>query len=157
MTASMPTAPPAPDRLGPGDVFEISTASGLAYVQVTHLHHAYPEIVRVLPGLHVRRPDSLDLLVQLPTRFIAISPIAASLWRGHLDGTMIGRWPVPDSDRDFPWFRTPIRDSRGVIVYWWHWDGDTLHHTHSDDQSHNLPIREVVHPAKLLTRLADND
>ena len=157
MTVSASTSETAPTCLAPGDVVEILTPSGLAYLQVTHLHHAYPEIVRALPGLHARRPDSLNLLVQLPTRFIAITPLAASLGRDSLDGETIGRWPVPDSERAFPRFRMPIHDSHGQVVYWWHWDGDTLNLSLEDDQASNLPIREVLHPDELLNRLINED
>jgi len=140
---------------GPGDVVEIATTRGFAYLQVTHLHHAYPEIVRALPGLHEIRPDSFDLLVNLPTRFTVITPLAAGLSHGHLTGGMIGRFPIPRSDQDFPIFRTPIRDRKGQVVYWWSWDGDSLCHVDCGTQSENYPIREVVHPEGLQARLAE--
>ncbi len=156
MTEQLSTAQEALGCFAPGDVIEISTASGLAYLQVTHLHSAYPEIVRALPGLHTSRPESLDLLVQLPTRFIVITPLAGSLRHGHLNGGMLGNWPVPNGDRDFPQFRTPIHDPNGQIVYCWYWDGDTLHHTSSSDHLNDLPIREVVLPEELLIRLVND-
>lgn len=155
MTEPLSTGHIDPSCFTPGDIVEISTTRGLAYLQVTHLHSAYPEIVRALPGLHAHRPENLDLLVQLPTRFIVITPLAAGIRDHHLSGTLIGNWSIPNSDRAFPQFRTPIRTSDGEILYWWHWDGDTLRHTTAIDQSSELPIREVVHPEALLTRLID--
>ena len=47
----------------PGDVVEITTNKGKAYVQVTHIHSSYPPVVRALGGLHDSRPGDLDALV----------------------------------------------------------------------------------------------
>ena len=143
-------------RFGAGDVVEVATEGGLAYLQVTHLHPAYPEVVRVLAGLHETRPDDLNLLVNLPTRFHAITPLAAGISGGQLTGELVGRIAVPDSDREFPQFRTPIRDRSGEIVYWWLWDGETLSHVNAGDASAaELPIREVVGFDALLRRLGE--
>ena len=156
MTEPLSIAQTDPACFAPGDIIEISTTRGLAYLQVTHLHSAYPEIVRALPGLHARRPDNLDLLVLLPTRFIVITPLAAGIRDRHLTGTLIGNWSIPNSDRAFPQFRTPIRTPDGQVLYWWQWDGDTLRHMTTSDPTSDLPIREVVHPEHLLVRLVDD-
>ncbi len=143
-------------RFGVGDVVEVITKGGLVYLQVTHLHPAYPEVVRVLGGLHETRPDDLKLVVSLPTRFHVITPLAAGISGGRLSGEFVGRFAVPDSDRAFPRFRTPIRDRNGVIVYWWLWDGETLSHvTVGDVSASALPVREVVGFDALLKRLVD--
>ncbi|MGI9424463.1 MAG: hypothetical protein ACR2PA_14810 [Hyphomicrobiaceae bacterium] len=149
-------------HFAPGDVVELETSAGLAYLQVTHLHHAYPEIVRALAGLHQTRPADLNLLVNLPTRFITMTPLAANLAAGQLTGTRIGHFQIPDAARDFPVFRTPIRDRVRRIVYWWHWDGDTLRHVVPDgkiDEDGNanqrLPMREVTDAHWLLQRLTE--
>jgi hypothetical protein len=39
-----------------GDIAEIKTAAGLAYVQYTHDSEDMGQIVRVLPGLYASRP-----------------------------------------------------------------------------------------------------
>ena len=52
-----------------GDVIEIETEAGLSYVQVTHLHPSYPEVVRTLPGKYQTRPKNLSDAVQGNTDF----------------------------------------------------------------------------------------
>lgn len=53
----------APNRPGrvKGDVIEILTRSGFAYAQVSRSHPEFGYLIRVLPGIHARRPDVADL------------------------------------------------------------------------------------------------
>ncbi len=53
-----------------GDVCEIRTPAGLAYVQYTHPHPSMGQLVRVLPGLYAGRPDVRELAQQKELYFI---------------------------------------------------------------------------------------
>ena len=109
--------------LAPGEVVEIDTPAGLAYVQVTHWHPSYPEVLRALPGPRPTRPADLATLVEAPTVFAAMMPLAAALATGRLPGRIVGRARIPEEARAFPTFRMPIRDRAGTVAYWWFWDG----------------------------------
>lgn len=137
----------------PGYIVEIRTPAGLAYVQVTHRHPSYPEVVRALPGLHAERPD-LAALAAGPSSFTAMIPLRSALARLGLDGERCARAEVPETERAFPTFRIPIRDKEGGIAYWWFWDGESLSYdTDLGPEREHLPIREVMSSERFLARL----
>ncbi|MCC6007439.1 MAG: hypothetical protein JJU40_07160 [Rhodobacteraceae bacterium] len=141
--------------LAPGEIVEIETPAGLAYVQVTHLHPAYPEVVRGLAGLHMSRPADLEMLARAPTCLTVLSPLGAALSRNEMQARRLGRASLPEQARRFPVFRMPIRDRRGGIVYWWFWDGEGLSLMPPQGApGESLPLREVTPPAALASRLA---
>ncbi|MCC5999946.1 MAG: hypothetical protein JJU19_03675 [Pararhodobacter sp.] len=145
------TQPP----LAPGDIVEIETPAGLAYVQVTHNHASYPEVVRALAGLHSQRPADLTGLAQGKTAFTGMIPLGEMLASGRLPGRRLGPVTVPREARAFPTFRTPIRDRQGDVVYWWFWDGEGLHYsTDPGTESQDWPLREVIGAKDLIARLA---
>lgn len=119
-------------QFSPGDVVEISIPGGLAYVQVTHTHVAYPEVVRILPGLHQERP-ALGTVASVPTRSVVMIPLGGALTHGKLQGAKIGAAEIPKADKKFPTFKMPIRGKKGEIVYWWLWEGEGLTYTLEDD------------------------
>ncbi|MCC5987068.1 MAG: hypothetical protein JJT95_05250 [Pararhodobacter sp.] len=141
--------------LTPGDVIEIETPHGLAYLQVTHLHSVYPNVVRAISGLHQKRPDELAALAQAPTAFTGLIPIAEMLRSQALRGAHVGHAPVPEADSQFPTFSTPIRDRNGDIVYWWYWNGSALsYEVDKQPKAANRPRREVIGAKDLMRRLA---
>lgn len=132
-------------KLHPGDIVEIQTPGGLAYVQVTHNHASYPEVVRALPGLHESRPADLGALAQSPSLFTAMLPLGGAIEKKRVKGSMIGSAAIPDRYKTFPTFRMPIRDKRGGTTYWWLWDGESLRYeTDLDAQAAEFPMREVM-------------
>jgi len=141
-------------KLSPGDIVEITTGEGLAYVQVTHNHVSYPEVVRALPGLHGTPPE-LALLAKAPANFSAMFPLGDALGQGRLSGRKVGNFAVPEQYRTFPTFRMPVRDRQGNVVYWWLWDGEGLRlegeHGEAND---SLPIREVMSLDSFMARLS---
>lgn len=141
-------------KLQPGDIIEIKTSSGFAYVQVTHIHPSYPEVVRSLAGRYDRRPADLDALAESPSLFTAMLPLGNAIENKRLSGTRIGRAAIPETCKAFPTFRMPIRDRKGGIAYWWLWDGDGLQPAGNlnEDQS-ALPLREVMPVGDFLAKL----
>jgi hypothetical protein len=140
----------------PGDIVEIKTDRGLAYVQVTHDHRSYPQVVRVLEGLHQERPSDVEEIAATGTLFSALLPLESMLERGAVPGERIGRAAIPESDRDFPTFKTPIRDKAGAIAYWWYWDGEGLRYdVEPREATDSMPTREVMTARTLLERLVE--
>ncbi|WP_142627698.1 hypothetical protein [Rhizobium sp. P007] len=138
----------------PGDVIEIETPSGLAYVQVTHNHVVYPEVVRVLRGLYGTPPGDLRILAELPTRFAAMFPLASAIQRGWVTGRKVAEAKVPAADQRFPTFKMPIHDREGNLAYWWFWEGEGLRYSTDIEQTHDdCPMREVPTVATFLARL----
>lgn len=138
----------------PGDIIEISTEKGLAYVQVTHRHQAYPEVIRVLNGVYPKRPDNLEKLAGEDTALTAMIPLYGAMKRGDIKGEHIGRARVPKAAETFPTFRMPIRDKKGGIAYWWFWDGDGLSYDANPDPSfEKMPMRDVTTADRLMEKL----
>lgn len=142
-------------ELAPGDVVEIETGKGLAYVQVTHRHCAYPEVVRALPGFHASRPANVPELARGETAFRAMISLSGALEQKRIAGRRIGSEPIPLAERAFPTFKMAVRDRQGNIAYWWFWDGEGLRYEERPGpESERLPLREVMTADTLLARLA---
>ena len=140
----------------PGDIVEIPTSDGLAYLQVTHDHPSYPPVIRALSGLFSERPADLLKLLQEPPAFVAMIPLESALARLGIKANLAEHAEIPASDRAFPTFRMPIYDKSGEIVYWWLWDGDGLSYDVDFDAHHNdLPLREVLSAQQFLLKLTN--
>jgi hypothetical protein len=147
--------------LASGDVVEIETPSGLAFVQVTHHHVSYPEILRALAGPMPARPNDIEMLARLPSRFVAMFPLSDALARMGFPGRRVGAAAIPDAAKPFPTFSMPIRDKidgiRGEIAYWWLWNGDGLTYTSAPPQEVGcLPERKVLTLDELVSRLGES-
>jgi hypothetical protein len=60
-----------------GDVFEIETSKGLAYLQ--YVHQGSSALIRILPGLYQGVPENLGEIVQNKELFFLKFPIKAAL------------------------------------------------------------------------------
>jgi hypothetical protein len=128
-----------------GDIVEIETGAGLAYIHVTHEHPSYPPVLRALPGLHAARPHDPAALAARPGGFVAMMPLGAALARLGLAARVVAHAPPEGAARAFPTFRMPVRDRAGEVVYWWFWDGETLRHASElTEEEARLPMREVM-------------
>ncbi len=112
-----------------GDVIEIPTSKGLAYVQYTHQHTAPPvfgSLVRVLQGFYDKRPsdDELERIVKKPHRFQTFCPVYRVVNIG--DWERVGSFPIPEFAQQFPIFKNtnarPKDDPKEKI--WSLWDGE---------------------------------
>jgi len=112
-----------------GDVIEIPTSKGLAYVQHTHEHTAFPKwgsLIRVLQGFYKKRPSEKELaeLVKKPHRFQTFCPIYRVVNIG--DWERVGNFPVPEVAQKFPIFKgtnaLPKDNQKEKI--WSLWDGE---------------------------------
>ncbi len=142
-------------KLNPGDIVEIETENGNAYVQITHNHVSYPEVVRVLPGKHTTRPEDFGVLARSKSDFVAMLPLGGAIENNRMKAEKVGNAAVPPELKAFPTFRMPIRDKKGGIAYWWLWDGEGLEYvTELDAETADLPMREVMSVDAFLQKLA---
>lgn len=141
-------------EFSPGDIVEIETPKGLAYLQVTHRHSSYPEVVRVLPGLHSSQAEDLADLGRRETAFTAMIPLAGVIGQKRITGRKVGTATIPTSDRAFPTFKMAIRDKQGAVAYWWFWDGDSLRHEEAPSpEAEAMGQREVMTADALMARI----
>lgn len=116
----------APPAVQLGDIVELSTPNGVAYLQVTHDHAfaaAVGPVVRVLPGTFPSRLADAELrrLVDGETLFHTLFNVDEQLYRGAV--AIVGRMDVPVDARAMPTFlflAGKTRDGRNV---WGTWDG----------------------------------
>lgn len=138
----------------PGDIVEIETPKGLAYVQLTHTHPSYPPVVKFLKGGYKKRPDNVLSLSNKGEETVAMVPLSGVLRKLKLRHSKVGATEIPQGQRKFPTFRTPIRDKKGQIIYWWFWDGQGLTYSSElDEVQETLPLREVMSSDRFLERL----
>lgn len=138
----------------PGDIIEVETPKGLAYVQLTHTHPSYPPVVKFLKGPYQSRPDNVTVLAGEAAP-IAMVPLTGVLKKLGLKHTRVASAEIPRGERDFPIFRMPIRDKKGEIIYWWFWDGQGLtYSTELMEQQEKLPMREIMSSERFLDQLA---
>lgn len=141
----------------PGDLVEIDTGDGLAYVLVTHDHPSYPTVVRAVSKRHKSRPDDVALLAEAKARFTVIIPLAGALKKLGLDSEVVAQVDLSKSESVFPTFRMPIRDKQGNIVYWWFWDGQGLSFAvETTEEQDSLPLREVTSSERFLELLTQD-
>lgn len=103
-----------------GDVFEVSTARGLAYLQYGRDYPEWSPLVRVLPGLYPQRPEDLGRLVAGPTRFVLLYPIDSAARNPDL-AVWVGNFPLPAEPLP-RYFRRPDRVAGFRTVSWAIWD-----------------------------------
>lgn len=75
-----------------GDVIEVSTPKGLAYLQYAARHPDYGDVIRVLPGLFQTRPASFEELL-LEKGYFTFYPLRVAVSRGLV--AVIANMPIP--------------------------------------------------------------
>jgi hypothetical protein len=109
-------------RIRVGDVVEVATSNGLAYAQVSHIHReersAYGPLLRVLPGLFLKRPAQLAELVSQDATVLMFCALSAAVRNGICE--IVDNVPVPEKYREFPVFRT-TDDPAGIAGNWAFW------------------------------------
>ena len=134
----------------PGDIVEVETPKGLAYVQLTHTHPSYPPVVKFLSGPYKSRPENVTVLATEESP-MAMVPLSGVLKKLGLKHSRVENVEIPRGERKFPTFRMPIRGKKGEIIYWWFWDGRGL--TYSSEleaQQDSLPLREVMSASTMM-------
>jgi len=126
-----------------GDIIEVSTLKGYAYLQYTHSHEDYGYLVRVLPGFHQSPRRGFAELVNQVESFYTFIDLEEAIDGGHL--SIVGHELVPDRCRQFPLFKAGIKNpATGRVETWWLWDGKREWKVAQlTPEQRNLPVRGV--------------
>jgi hypothetical protein len=151
---------PPHERIRPqvGDVVEIKTPNGLGYAQYVLDHSGPPPalgaLVRVLPGLYDRRPDSFADLVRAEERFRTFFPLGAACAQRIVK--IVAAEDVPEHARGVGLMRAPgARLPDGSADGWWLWDGAREWRVGElSKEQWKLPIRQIWNDTLLTERVA---
>jgi hypothetical protein len=65
-------------KLNIGDIFEIQTSGGKAYLHYIYINEDSIELIRVLPGVYSERPINFDNLASSKENFMVYFPLSAA-------------------------------------------------------------------------------
>lgn len=143
-------------RASIGDLIEVETPRGLAYVQYSHRSPRSGALIRVLPGFFETRPNSFEKIVAEKERFYAFFPVDAAVAQNLV--TVVANEEVPKTIRNFPLMRMAgLPDRHGTVRDWWLFDGvrewpvDGL-----TPEQQSLSINEILGYPVLIQRIAEN-
>ena len=128
-------------RLGKvGDVYEVDTGSGLAYIHFTHNGGRMGEVVRVLPGLFSTRPD-ISELARKPEMYFVHFTLEHSLKEKLVK--FVSNEPIPESAKSFPIMRKQGGvDRSGKTLNWFIGDGSKF--STLEEMRQALNVRELT-------------
>lgn len=125
-----------------GDILEVRTAKGLAYLQVALRNATFGEFVRILPGIFSERPGDLEMLAKKDATFSTFFPASYATGEGLLE--KIGHADVPENDQVLPLMRMGVdRDGSGSILSWSLFDGEKQVAAKMAEDERELPIVSV--------------
>ncbi|WNG57763.1 ribonuclease E inhibitor RraB [Archangium gephyra] len=137
-----------------GDVLEVSTPRGLAYIHYTYFtYRPYFEVIRVLPGFFATRLADFTELVNHPKAFFAFYPARPAVSQGLVE--IVAHHPV-SPDKAFPavyrW--AGARSREGRVLAWRICEGtkETLVRELSEEQRY-LPIFSIFLHDSLVSAL----
>lgn len=137
-------------RVRPGDILEVRTSRGLAYVHYTGRHPEYGDAIRVLPGLLASRPADFMTLVNHPEAYFTFYPAGAAVSQGLVE--IAAEHPVPRGEV-FPavYRREGASNREGRVLAWLICEGtkETLVRELSEEQR-LLPIASIWNHEALL-------
>lgn len=110
-------------RLKVGDVFEIVTPKGKAYIQYVLNNETIGELIRVLPGVYDNQPHNLAEIVEKKEEYFVHFPVKAANKQKIIE--LVGTFGLPH-EFDIPkQFRTLKKDRDGNVISWQIMDYDT--------------------------------
>ena len=106
-----------------GDIFEINTPKGKAYLHYIHHDRVTGELIRVLNGIYSVRPVNLDQLVASEEQYMVSFPLSAATKKKIVEP--VGYFP--DSNFSKPKFMRDKHIIRGEFLGWHLVDTETWH------------------------------
>ena len=79
-------------RIKIGDVFEIGTAKGQAYLHYVYDGKSDGDLIRVLPGLYIERPEEKDTIIKQQELFLIFFPLKYAFKRKLVE--LVSHFPV---------------------------------------------------------------
>lgn len=100
-----------------GDIIEISTPAGLAYVHYTHDGRTNGELVRILPGLYATRLSDFAQLAQQKELYFVFYIMNYAIRSGLAE--IVSNQPIPEWAKPYPLMRHAAAfDSFGRVIRW---------------------------------------
>lgn len=141
-------------RIKIGDIIEIPTEQGYAYAQYTHVNKLMGNLIRVKPGLFVKRPIDTNLITKKENQIITFVPLQVMINRSIV--TIISNEDIPVIDSKFPLFRNGIKHPEdNTRIKWWIWDGEkeTLIGEHLNEEQKKYPLQGIWNDTLLKERI----
>ena len=142
-------------RARPGDILEVSTPRGLAYVHYNARDPEYGDGIRVLPGFFTTRPADFTALASSPEAYFTFYPVGAAVSQGLVE--IVARVPVqPGQGLPAVYRRAGARRPEGGVLAWLICEGkkETLVRELSEEQRH-LPIARIWMHDTLISYLTE--
>ena len=100
-----------------GDILEVHTDAGRAYMQYVHHKKPFGSLVQILPGLHREKPTSFSELLQSQDSYYAFLPLEVLVNESMI--SIVGHEDIPTQSRKFPVMRKrgrvrPISEGGGT-------------------------------------------
>lgn len=105
-----------------GDIFEINTPEGKAYLHYVYIDDTKIELLRVMPGLYLHRPDNFELLVKAPESFLVRFPVAAAYRKKIVE--KVAHYPIGTFSK--PKFMRSIEFRQEEFMGWYIVNTETL-------------------------------
>lgn len=140
-------------KLTIGDVIEIPIKGGYSYAQYTHKHKLFGALLQVRLEVFPTRPEDVIRVLQCEPAFCCFFPLDSAVKHG--DVTVIGNFPIPAGQREFPVFRAGVVDpATQRVQVWWLWDGEKEWRVGNlTDDQRRLSIRGVWNDTLLIERI----
>jgi hypothetical protein len=108
-------------RIKTGDIFEIVTLKGKAYLHYIYKDETIGHLVRVLRGLYIERPAHFDELATSEERYMVFFPVSVACHRKIVEH--VGHYPADDFEK--PKYMREQHNVRGEFLGWNIIDTDT--------------------------------
>jgi len=150
-------------KLKVGDICEVRTPAGLAYIQFTHEHEYMGELVRVLPGLYESRPGDFSVLARQKELYFVFTPLRYSIRSKNIE--IVSHDNVPEWAKPYPLMRLSWGTDRDGKTLRWKIADASVQWTIADHQripvvteltpeQQKLSIHTLLPHAALVKRLA---
>jgi hypothetical protein len=138
-----------------GDVFEIKTPNGLAYLQFTLKDSEFGHLIRVLPGFFSKRPSQVNEVVEKPELFFVFFPVDAAVKKGILARVTNEKIPVWAQKQPLM-RRSGLRNREGKALTWFIWDGEKeIRVDELNKGQKKLSLAEIWNDTLLVERLCE--
>ena len=101
-------------RIKIGDIFEINTSKGKAYLHYIFKDKMTGELLRVLPGLYSERPASFDKLAGSKEKFMIFFPLSAANKQNIVE--RVGYYPAESFGK--PNYMRTEHNVKGAFLGW---------------------------------------
>lgn len=141
-------------RARPGDMLEVATPRGLAYVQYVGKHSEYGDAIRVIPGFFQKQPQDWNALLAQEGYF-TFYPVSAAVSQGLVRVAASAAIPsgkeMPSTYRRAGWITR-----EGKTTMWFICEGTKeTRRTELSDEERRLPIYAIWNHEFLVERLVD--